>query len=50
MIRVFDENKLNEGLGIFHNPDVFNVNQEDVDEFDRQFEYKEKLVLEGQLE
>jgi hypothetical protein len=50
MINVFDENRLKNGLGIFHNPDVFNVNQEDVDEFDRQFEYKEKLVLDGQLE
>ena len=35
--------------GIFHNPDVFNVDENDVDEFDKQFEFKEKLVLEGQL-
>ena len=31
--------------GIFHNPDIFNVNEKDVDEFDEEFEYKEKKVL-----
>ena len=36
--------------GIFSNPDVFNVNEEEVDEFDKNFEYKEKRVLEGQLD
>ena len=50
MIKVFDETRLKEGLGIFHNPDVFDVDPKDVDEFDGQFEYMEKLVLEGQLE
>lgn len=48
MIKVFEENKLKNN-GIFHNPDVFNVNQCDVDEFDKNFEFKEKLVLESQL-
>lgn len=48
MIKVFNEDKLINGT--FYNPDVFNVNENDVDEFDKQFEYKEKLVLEGQLE
>lgn len=48
MIKVFDENKL-KNKGIFHNPDVFNLNQCDVDEFDKNFEFKEKLVLESQL-
>lgn len=47
MIKIFDDAKLKKG--IFHNPSVFNVNQEDVDEFDKQFEYKEKKVLETQL-
>ena len=49
MIKVFDEDELSDELAIFHNPDVFNVNADEVDEFDRQFEYRKKLVLEGQL-
>lgn len=49
MINVFDEKKLENTHGIFFNPEVFNVNQKDVDEFDENFEYREKLVLEGQL-
>ncbi|WP_406531565.1 GNAT family N-acetyltransferase [Methanobrevibacter sp.] len=47
MIKIFDESKLKKG--IFHNPDIFNVNEKDVDEFDKQFEYKEKKVLDSQL-
>lgn len=47
MIRIFDESKVMKGT--FHNPDVFNVTQEDADEFDRKFEYKEKKVLDTQL-
>lgn len=50
MIKIFDESKLKNKTGTFHNPDVFNVNEIDVDEFDKQFEFKEKKVLEGQLE
>ena len=49
MIKVFDESKISTDLGIFQNPDVFNVDEKDVDEFDRQFEHKEKLIKEGQL-
>ena len=49
MIKVFDEDELSGELAVFHNPDVFDVDVDEVDEFDRQFEYKEKLVLEGQL-
>ena len=49
MIKIFDESIIPKESGIFHNPDAFNVNQDDVDEFDRKFEYKEKLVLKGQL-
>ena len=49
MIKVFDESKLENKKGIFFNPDVFNVNPDDIDEFDEKFEYKKKLVLEGQL-
>lgn len=49
MIKIFDNDAISNELGIFHNPDVFNVDEKDVEEFDRQFEFKEKLVLEGQL-
>lgn len=49
MINILKETKLKNKLGIFHNPDVFEVNQSDVDEFDKRFEYKEKLVLDTQL-
>lgn len=50
MIKIFNKDEMELSQGTFFNPDVFNVNQSDVDEFDRQFEFKEKLVLEGQLE
>ena len=49
MIKVFDEDELSDELAIFHNPEVFDVDEDEVDEFDRQFEYRQKLVLEGQL-
>lgn len=49
MINVFDESKLSVGVGIFHNPDAFDVDEVELDEYDKQFEYKEKLILEGQL-
>lgn len=49
MIKVFDEDELSGEFGVFHNPDVFDVDVDEVDEFDRQFEYRQKLVLEGQL-
>lgn len=50
MIKLFDDEILCEKEGIFHNPDVFDVDEREVDEFDKQFEFKEKKVLEGQLE
>ena len=50
MIKIFDKSSLIKHKGIFHNPDVFDVSAEDAEEFDRKFEFKEKLVLEGQLE
>lgn len=49
MIKIFDECEINADLEIFTNPDVFNVDEKEVDEFDSQFEYKEKLIKEGQL-
>lgn len=50
MIKIFDESSLKSKLGTFHNPCIFDVDESDVDEFDRQFEYREKLVLDTQLE
>ena len=50
MIKIFDESSLKNKLGTFHNPCVFDVDESDVDEFDRQFEYREKLVLDTQIE
>lgn len=47
MIKVFDESKVKRGT--FKNPDVFDVLESDVDEFDKEFEPKEKLIQEGQL-
>ena len=49
MIKIFDGTKLADDVGIFHSPDVFDVDENELDEFDRQFEYKEKLVLDTQL-
>lgn len=49
MIKIFDDDELKDECGTFYNPEAFNVNQEDVDEFDKRFEFKQKLVLEGQL-
>ena len=48
MIKIFND-KINLNKGIFSIPDVFNVEQRDVDEFDEKFEYKEKIVHENQL-
>ena len=52
MIKIFENTLKDEDYdkGIFHNPDVFNVDEEVVDEFDKNFEYKEKRVQDGQLE
>ena len=49
MIKLFDKSELKDGAGTFHNPDVFDVAQSDVDEFDKRFEYRKKEVLETQL-
>lgn len=48
MIRIFD-NSISLDEGIFSVPEVFDVTPEEVDEFDKKFEYKEKKVCEGQL-
>ena len=49
MIKIFDKSDINFKKAIFYNPEVFDVDERDVDEFDKQFEFKEKLVKEGQL-
>ena len=49
MIKVFQHDKINFKKAIFSNPDVFNVDERDVDEFDKKFEFKEKKVLDTQL-
>ena len=49
MIKVFDESKLSDEVGIFHNPNAFDVDENELEEFDKQFGYKEKFILEGQL-
>ncbi|MBR3139261.1 MAG: GNAT family N-acetyltransferase [Methanobrevibacter sp.] len=49
MIKVFDKNQIKFKKAIFSNPDVFNVDERDVDEFDKKFEFKEKKVLDTQL-
>ena len=52
MIKIFEKtfNDFDYDKGIFNNPKVFDVDEEVVDEFDEGFEYKEKKVLEGQLD
>lgn len=55
MIRILNGNEnilktLDYDNGIFNNPEVFDVDEKMVDEFDKNFEYKEKKVLEGQLD
>ena len=51
MIKIFENTFKDEDYdrGIFYNPEVFNVSEEEADEFDKNFEYKEKRVQEGQL-
>ena len=55
MIKILSRNEntlknLDYDKGIFNNPEVFDVDEKYVDEFDKNFEYKEKKVLEGQLD
>lgn len=55
MIKILNGNEniikdLDFDKGIFYNPEVFDVDEDMVDEFDKNFEYKEKKVLEGQLD
>lgn len=47
MIKIFEEADFKRGTVSI--PDVFDVDEKDVDEFDERFEYKEKIVHENQL-
>lgn len=49
MIKIFNKNKIDFKKGIFQIPIVFNVNEKDVEEFDKKFEYKERKIIKGQL-
>ena len=49
MIKIFDKSESEIVPGTFYNPEVFDVCQNDVDEFDKEFEYKKKRVLDTQL-
>lgn len=49
MIKIFNKEKITSEPAIFSNPDVFSVDENDVDDFDKNFEYKQKKVQEGQL-
>ena len=49
MIKIFNKNKINFEKTIFQIPEVFNVNEKDVNEFDKKFENKEKKIIKGQL-
>ena len=49
MIKIFKNDEITFEKGIFSNPDVFDVDEKDVDEFDKNFEFMQKEVNENQL-
>ena len=49
MIKVLNENNIKKYEGVYSDPEVFNVTEEEVENFDKSFPPKEKLVLPGQL-
>lgn len=49
MIRVFNKEELNEYKGVYYDPEIYKVDENELIEFEKNFPYKEKLVLEGQL-
>ena len=49
MIKIFASEEINFEKGTFYNPDVFDVDENDVDEFDKKFEFKQKEIQDGQL-
>ena len=49
MIKVFNENEMSEYEGTYSDPECYNVDKKEVDEFDEKFPKKTKEVKEGQL-
>ena len=49
MIKIFDKTRIRPECGVFHFCDVFDVDESEADEFDKKFEYREKLIHKGQL-
>ena len=49
MVRCLKEDTLDNVSGYFVFNDCYNVDEKDVDEFDKKFPYKKKEVREGQL-
>ena len=49
MIKIFNRDGISQKGATFSVPEVFNVDENDVDEFDKRFEFKEKKVLDSQL-
>lgn len=49
MIKVLNENNIEKYEGVYSDPEVFNITEEEVEIFDKSFPPKEKLVLPGQL-
>ena len=49
MVKVLNEKNITKYEGIYTDPEVFNVTEEEVSDFDKNFPPKEKLVLPGQL-
>jgi len=50
MIKIFHRNKINDLYGIYEEPDVYHVNMDEVEEFDKKFPVKKKEKRDGQLE
>lgn len=49
MVKVLNEKNITKYEGIYSDPEIFNVTEEEVSDFDKNFPPKEKLVLAGQL-
>ena len=49
MIRVFNKEELNEYKGVYYDPEIYKVDENELTEFEKNFPYKEKEIREGQL-
>ena len=50
MIKIYNMDEITLKKGIFSNPDVFDIDEDDVDELDKKFEFRKKEVNDNQLE